>query len=303
MSSKRVENSLSNIDCHPEDTMSNALAFAPLLSSYKLGWTGIQVEYYRHSSCETTEICPSQHLICLAIQRPIMLEVISEQGHQASHCSEAHGIIDVYPANISRQVRWIGENEFIHCYLDPHYLSEMAYRSGYGDCGEIPLRFVQYDPLIYELGCALKRTLETPLSERLYVEALSTALCAHLLQHYALKLTNLYHRAGKLSNAQLQQVRDYINDYLDRDLGLAELAELLQMSVHHFTRSFKQSTGITPYQYVIQERIEKAKELLKKRDLAIAEICQVVGFRDQSNFTVAFRQRVGVTPKQYRQQF
>lgn len=283
--------------------MSSALVFAPILSSYKLGWNGINIEYYRHNSGETPQIIASQHIICLAIQRPSTIEVISEGRHQISHSRKARDVIELYPANVAYQVRWIGANEFIHCYLDPHYLSEIAYKSGKNNCGEIMLHFVRHDPLIYQIGCALKRVLETPESNRLYVESLTTALSAHILQYYSLKPTNIDRRSGRLSSSQLCQVRDYINEYLDRDLSLAELAELTQMSLHHFARLFKESTGISPHQYVIQKRIEKAKQLLKKRDLAIADICQIVGFRNQSNFTVTFRQRVGITPKQYRQQF
>jgi Transcriptional regulator containing an amidase domain and an AraC-type DNA-binding HTH domain len=83
-------------------------------------------------------------------------------------------------------------------------------------------------------------------------------------------------------------------------LHLSELANLVKISSYHFSRMFKQSTGVTPHQYVTQCRIEKAKQLLKKPDLSIKYISQQVGFHDQSHFSKTFCKIVGLTPKKYR---
>ena len=93
---------------------------------------------------------------------------------------------------------------------------------------------------------------------------------------------------------------EYIKENLDRNLSLIQLAELVQMSPNYFVRLFKQSTGVTPYQYVLNCRINKAKELLKDHKLTLAEISQQLGFYDQSRFTNTFRKRMGITPKKYR---
>jgi AraC family transcriptional regulator len=83
-------------------------------------------------------------------------------------------------------------------------------------------------------------------------------------------------------------------------LHLAELANLVQMSPYYFSRLFKQSIGVTAHQYVIQCRIEKAKQLLKTQDLSLTYISQQVGFHDQSHFSKTFCKIVGLTPKKYR---
>ena len=92
----------------------------------------------------------------------------------------------------------------------------------------------------------------------------------------------------------------YINERLDQNLSLAEIAAVVQMSPHYFASLFKQSTGLAPYQYVTQCRIEKAKQLLRQSDLAIVDICQQVGFQSQSHFTNVFRRYTTITPKTYR---
>jgi AraC family transcriptional regulator len=85
---------------------------------------------------------------------------------------------------------------------------------------------------------------------------------------------------------------------LHQDLKLDEIAAIAQLSLYHFIRLFKQSLGITPYQYILQHRIEKAKYLLTHSELNIAEIAAQTGFCDQSHFTRHFKRMTGVTPKQ-----
>ena len=81
------------------------------------------------------------------------------------------------------------------------------------------------------------------------------------------------------------------------------MANHLNMSPFYFCRQFKKSTGLTPYKYILQQRMELAKQLLKQQELPISEIAMRCGFASQSSFTTAFRKYFDVTPKTYRQQF
>jgi AraC-like DNA-binding protein len=103
-----------------------------------------------------------------------------------------------------------------------------------------------------------------------------------------------------LTHTQLQQVLDYIHTHLDRDLSLAELAEFINISPTYFASLFKQAAGVSPHQYVIQQRVERAKTMLAKTDLAIADIALQVGFSSQSHLTQQFKRITGMTPKQIR---
>ena len=108
---------------------------------------------------------------------------------------------------------------------------------------------------------------------------------------------------GQLPRYKLQQVIDYIDAYLDRDLSLQELSNVVQMSPHYFSQLFKRSTGVTPHQYVIRCRIEQAKKLMRQKKLSFAEIALQVGFVDQSHLHRQFKRLVGVTPKNYAKQY
>jgi AraC family transcriptional regulator len=98
----------------------------------------------------------------------------------------------------------------------------------------------------------------------------------------------------------LKRVRDYIEAHLDDDLSLTVLADIACLSPCHFSRSFKQATGIGPQRYVMKQRLERAKRLLRCTHQSVVWIAQEAGFADQSHLTQIFRREIGVTPVQYR---
>ena len=129
---------------------------------------------------------------------------------------------------------------------------------------------------------------------------MATALSAHLLRHYATRKHTLQEYEDGLSKYRLQQAIDYINEHLGENLSLAAIAAELDMSQYYFCRLFKQSTGMTPHQYLIQQRVERAKQLLKQPEQTVTSIAIECGFANQSHFAKQFRQHTGVTPKQFR---
>lgn len=100
-------------------------------------------------------------------------------------------------------------------------------------------------------------------SSQLYVDSLANVLAVHLLRQHGTTRPQLPIYGGGLPQRQLLQVLDYMDVHLDRDIKLADLAQLVDMSQFHFGRLFKQSLGVSPYQYLLQQRVELAKQLLK----------------------------------------
>jgi AraC family transcriptional regulator len=95
-------------------------------------------------------------------------------------------------------------------------------------------------------------------------------------------------------------VTEYIQQNLDKDLTLAELAAVVCMSRWHFARLFKCSTGVPPHRFVIRQRIARARGVLATPELSIAQVSRLVGFRTPSHFTTVFRGLLGLTPGAYR---
>jgi AraC family transcriptional regulator len=103
-----------------------------------------------------------------------------------------------------------------------------------------------------------------------------------------------------LSRDRLNRVQDYIEAHLDDRLSLTELAGVACLSPYHFSRSFKQATGVGPQRYVMQRRLERAKTLMRRSNQPLAFIAQEAGFVDQSHLTSIFRREMGMTPGRYR---
>ncbi len=106
---------------------------------------------------------------------------------------------------------------------------------------------------------------------------------------------------GGLAPWRLQRVFAYIRENLVREVSVAEVAQAVGMSPYYFSKLFKMSTGTTPHQYVMRQRVERAQSLLRDGRTALANVAREVGFETQSHFTSVFRQLVGTTPKRYRE--
>jgi len=105
---------------------------------------------------------------------------------------------------------------------------------------------------------------------------------------------------GGLSTGALRRVREYVQVHLDESIDLSMLAAAAGLSMHHFAREFKQSTGVTPHNYLIQKRVERAQQMLAQTGLSLAEIACAVGFSDQGHLARHFRGLLGTTPREFR---
>lgn len=103
-----------------------------------------------------------------------------------------------------------------------------------------------------------------------------------------------------LTKRELDQVTNYIDDHLAQGVQLAELAYVVGMSPSHFARLFKQSTGCTPHQYLMQCRLEAAKWLLTTQQWSIEQISSELGFANPGQLATFFRKQTGITPSAYR---
>lgn len=105
---------------------------------------------------------------------------------------------------------------------------------------------------------------------------------------------------GGLAPRVLRRLRDHIDANIDQRISVEALAKLANLSVCYFVRAFKRSVGVTPHDYLIRRRVERAMELLSDTDLSLSEIALAAGFADQSHCARRFRQHVGMSPRDYR---
>lgn len=287
------------IDRATANTTASILPCPPILSSVKSGWENLFLEYHYQPNGEHKEVAAAGHSI--AIFTKVEVGGFAERtldGRIYKHSVKTGDII-LIPAMAGVKASWKGSSEFILLGFHPQIFPRVVDESI--QFNPIPQMGIS-DPLILQMGLALKQVLENHVDNRLYVETMANALFVHLSQNYSTNKPVWQEYKKGLGQRKLQQVIDYIYTHLERDLSLLELANLVQISPHYFSLLFKQSTGLAPHQYVIKIRVDRAKQLLLQGKISIADIAQIVGFANQSHLNLHFKRLVGVTPKQFSQQ-
>lgn len=268
-----------------------------LFSSVNAGWQGITVEFHRISSLELSEHYIDGHRLAVNIGQPIHYEW--KEGNYwrqtllkpGDFCLQTHGDIN-FP-------RWWGNFEFLAIALDPGFVSQAFQDTGVSENINFQTRRGEADAAIADFTHHFKKELVSgSYCGTLYGESLAVAFALHLIEHHSNRPQKLRKPPGRLSSQQLKQVIEYVHEHLNQDLSLIDLAQQMNLSAFHFARLFKNSLGLSPHQYLLQNRVERAKKLImiaQKPDLT--DIGLQVGFYDQAHFTKAFKRVVGIPPK------
>ena len=278
---------------------------SPIISSASVGWDFFGIAYDWYPVEKIPKIVSQQHTIGIFTDIPSPVRTEREINGRFKQEQVVRGNCFIIPANTTQYAEWDKESGAVMLAIDPTTFAQTIYEVVDPDTIELLPQFATPDPFLHQIGVALKSALtKQSNTSRLYAETLINSLILHLLEHYCTTRSNLQESgSGQLPRYKLKQVIDYIDADLDRDLSLKELATVVQMSPNYFSQLFKQTTGITPHQYVIRYRIERAKHLMQQNKLSLAEIATQVGFVDRSHLHRHFRRLVGVTPKTYFQKF
>ena len=137
-------------------------------------------------------------------------------------------------------------------------------------------------------------------ADRLYIEVLGIDIAELLYRGYSTtsRLVKCIPAEG-LTRNNARRVLEYVEANLGRGVTVRELAEVAELSTYHFVRMFKRTLDLTPYQYLLGRRVERAKELLRNKTASLAEVGLSTGFSSQSHFTSAFHRAVGATPAEF----
>jgi AraC family transcriptional regulator len=108
---------------------------------------------------------------------------------------------------------------------------------------------------------------------------------------------------GGLGPARLRMIKEFVHAKMEDELTLSAMAQSVELSTAHFSRMFRKSTGETPHQFVLRQRIERAKEMLRDADERVLDVAVACGFKTQQHFARVFRQVCGANPTEYRQEW
>jgi AraC family transcriptional regulator len=122
-----------------------------------------------------------------------------------------------------------------------------------------------------------------------------TLVNGHAVRHRPVQLSR-----GGLGSARLRKIKELVHAKIGDDLSLDEMAQAVGLSTAHFARMFRKSTGATPHQFVLRQRLERAKTMLRARDARVLDVAVACGFKTQQHFAQVFRDLWGVSPTDYR---
>jgi AraC family transcriptional regulator len=201
---------------------------------------------------------------------------------------------------------WIRTDELQYSYLSCD-ISDVALAAACdGTTGDVELRRVGklVDARVGALAAAVnaERVAGFP-SGRLFLDSVEQALAIALVNGYAVRHCSVQTHRGGLGSARLRRIKEFVDAKIEDELTLCEMAQAVELSTAYFSRMFRKSTGETPHQFLLRQRIARAKMMLRSADARVLDVAVACGFKSQQHFAQVFRHACRVTPTEYRREF
>ena len=274
---------------------------APLLSSAHIPWEGVLLEEHSHASQETQLRQPRSVFLALHTGASIRQEWRRDGKFHTTVTTP--GSVHLLTPGPEQSLAHSDPLDCIVLSFEPSYIHRALEDSRGSENIELMERYALEDPQIERLIRALHaETKAGAPTGRLFGESIVTALAVYLAQRYSSSPLALHSYRGGMPRTRLKRVLEYIAAKLHEELSLEALAEIAGMNLYYFSRLFRQSTGLSPHRYVLDQRIRRAQHFLRTSDMTILETSVRTGFADQGHFTKVFRRFVGLSPTEYRNQ-
>jgi AraC family transcriptional regulator len=201
------------------------------------------------------------------------------------------------------RLRWNRPSQRVILSIDETYLLRAAQELEKKGHLEFENQWIFEDRQLLLLVSELRREMEAGWETgALYGDHLGMSLCIALIQKYSRTATNAMVAKGGISRIRLQRVLEYIAANGHLEITLDDLAQVSDMSRFHFARLFRSSMGVTPHRYVMDQRLQAAKALLRLDTRSVSEIAIESGFTNAGHFARVFRRYVGVSPSEWKHQ-
>jgi len=194
--------------------------------------------------------------------------------------------------------------ECLHIFLPPTLIQQSALEDYDIDPAKVELAYIGgiRDAMLHQIAMNIHTVASRGVepTDRLFLDGMQAALAAHLLRSYSIDRWSPSSRTPNIDAKRLERVLDFIEARLAENISLRVLAAEANLSDFHFSRLFREATGLPPHRYVTYRRVQEAQARLALKHSSLAEIALQTGFRSQGNFIRAFRYATGLTPGQYR---
>lgn len=271
---------------------------AQLLDTVQLG-SGMQMAswYNRH---DRVNVCSNHHTLSLYVQDGYESYRKTTTGWRNGGSPDRFCLM---PQGQDSTWDIRGELSFVHLYYTDQHLRDIALKIWDKEPSHIHLEeqnFVK-DPLVsaayrqFLLKCDWQDS-----SNHLQLSSASNLLLNHILQNYSNVQWKLPRVRGGIAPHALIRLQNWIEQNLHLALTIADLAKQVELSEYHFAHMFKQSTGLSPHQYVLQKRLQRAHHFIINSKKELTEIALNCGFSSASHFSARFKQLYGYAPSQLR---
>jgi AraC family transcriptional regulator len=213
------------------------------------------------------------------------------------------GKVSILTRSESSEWEWTSDINVTHLYLSHESLSRVAQEVFDKDILNINIEDVveSDDKVLHYITGALEAELMSGvLGGALYVDLVRNQLCIHLLRKYASTTFREYGSYGMLMASQLKRVDDFLNENISNNISLEQMSDIVGMSVYALIRRFQATLGCSPHAYVMNKRLEKAKQILSGTNTPLKIVAAHCGYSDQSHMTRIFRKELNITPGIYR---
>lgn len=276
----------------------------PILSSEKTCWAAASLRQWSDTAPVMEKPTIDHHLVAFHLGGA---KRVNRYGGGAPVLAiiEETGGLSIMPAGSSFSWRTEGPIGFAHVYLAPRMIDQLIIEEFNQDPRNVSLvdRVGFIDPLLMPLFCSMLDEIRAPkIASRLLLDTLLSTFTLKLVRDYSTVKARPTSACYELAPYRLRRVLEFIEAHLAEDIGLNDLATLSGNSPYHFSRGFRRATGLPPYRYVIERRIERAKVLLRDPFVPLADVARRCGFNSQRQFGTMFTRFVGVSPGRFQRQ-
>lgn len=270
-----------------------------LLTSAAHSWRGIIVELHRLPPCELQEHSVIGHGLSVNLgPEPVPFGWRGGNGWRDKVINPGQSHLLTHGQ--FNTPRWLKTQIKMSLVIDPHFVADVVGDGLPADRIEFASQRSVDDSAIAHFAKAFRAELVADAPHGvLYAETLTIGLVLHLLANYGVAKPKVMSPRGKLNAFQLRVVLDFIQSQLGEDVSLMTLAQQARISPFHFARLFRTTVGVSPHQFVLRLRLERALGLMKAGKTALADIAVECGFHDQSHLTRAFHRVFRTTPARY----
>jgi AraC family transcriptional regulator len=265
------------------------------------GWQGVSVRGYRYAGSDV-HVPPMRDYMIVAYRRGVTAMRRRIDGRWST---ESLGPGDVSLLTRAAESDWVWPEgiEVVHVYLTQEELATTCRQMYEREIADIELEDVlkANDPAIHRVAMHIAaEAAHSDIGSPILIESLSCQLSVHILRRHAQVRFREQPADDALSPQQTRTVQDFIRAHLHESISLDDLARCVALSRYHFARRFRRTMGATPHEFVLGQRISRARLMLRRTRTPLREIASLCGFSDQSHMTRVFQQRLGITPGRYR---